>query len=102
MSASRPTSVDKVEPRHPPAQEEVLGPTALGLTAAVIAQQLGIALRTANELDDEMVHCNACTTGRDHLIPSGGAGDSSYGPPGQGTAARLFWSKSRTMSWESS
>jgi alpha-ketoglutaric semialdehyde dehydrogenase len=44
-----------------------------------------------------MVHINRPTVGSDPQMPFGGARDSSYGPAEQGSAARLFFTHTKTV-----
>jgi aldehyde dehydrogenase (NAD+) len=44
-----------------------------------------------------MVHINSASIGADPHVPFGGTGDSGYGPREQGTAARDFYTQSKTI-----
>src|SRR5262249_50953057 len=59
-----------------------------GLVTSLFTQDLGRALRLADQFDAGMVRVNAPTSGVDFHAPFGGAKQSSYGPREQGLAAR--------------
>ncbi|MGH2555919.1 MAG: aldehyde dehydrogenase family protein, partial [Actinomycetota bacterium] len=44
-----------------------------------------------------MIRVNAPTTGVDYWAPFGGEKESSYGPREQGSAAREFYTTTRTL-----
>jgi len=68
-----------------------------GLVTALFTQDLGRALRLADQFDAGMVRVNAPTSGVDFHAPFGGAKQSSYGPREQGQAARDFYTETRTV-----
>lgn len=112
-----PTVVDRIQPSHPVAQEEVFGPLLVvlradgldsaaainngvryGLVTSVYGGGADDALAFADRLDTGIVRVNAPTTGVDFHVPFGGAKESSYGEREQGRAARSFYTESRTLS----
>jgi len=111
-----PTLVELDSPEGPLATEEVFAPVAAllraesaeaavriandvryGLVTALFTQDLGQALRLADQVDAGMVRVNAPTSGVDFHAPFGGAKQSSYGPREQGQAARDFYTETRTV-----
>src|SRR5262249_56019321 len=64
-----------------------------GLVPSLFTQDLGRALRLADQFDAGMVRVNAPTSGVDFHAPFGGAKQSSYGPREQGLAARDFYTE---------
>ena len=111
-----PTLVELDSPEGPLATEEVFAPVAAllraesaeaavriandvryGLVTALFTQDLGQALRLADQFDAGMVRVNAPTSGVDFHAPFGGAKQSSYGPREQGQAARDFYTETRTV-----
>jgi aldehyde dehydrogenase (NAD+) len=111
-----PTLVELDSPAGPLATEEVFAPVAAvlradsaesavriandvryGLVTALFTQDLGRALRLADQFDAGMVRVNAPTSGVDFHAPFGGAKQSSYGPREQGIAARDFYTETRTV-----
>ena len=111
-----PTLVELDSPEGPLATEEVFAPVAAvlradsaeaavriandvryGLVTALFTQDLGRALRLADQFDAGMVRVNAPTSGVDFHAPFGGAKQSSYGPREQGQAARDFYTETRTV-----
>lgn len=111
-----PTLVELDSPTGPLATEEVFAPVAavirapsaeaateiangvrFGLVASVFTRDLAQALRMADRLETGLVRVNAPTSGVDYHAPFGGAKDSSYGPREQGTAARDFYTETRTI-----
>lgn len=71
------------------------GPYALSV--AVFTADLGAAMTAMEELGTGMVHVNSETAGADPHVPFGGNGSSGYGPREQGTAARDFFTTTRTV-----
>ena len=111
-----PTLVELDSPEGPLATEEVFAPVAAllgadsaesavriangvryGLVTSLFTQDLGRALRLADQFDAGMVRVNAPTAGVDFHAPFGGAKQSSYGPREQGLAARDFYTETRTV-----
>src|SRR5215470_10133351 len=111
-----PTLVELDAPAGPLATQEVFAPVAAvlradsaeaavriandvryGLVTALFTQNLGRALRLADQFDAGMVRVNAPTSGVDFHAPFGGAKQSSYGPREQGLAARDFYTETRTV-----
>jgi aldehyde dehydrogenase (NAD+) len=111
-----PTLVELDSPEGPLATEEVFAPVAAvlradgaeaavriangvryGLVTSLFTQDLGRALRLADQFDAGMVRVNAPTSGVDFHAPFGGAKQSSYGPREQGLAARDFYTETRTV-----
>jgi len=111
-----PTLVELDSPAGPLATEEVFAPVAAvlradgaeaavriangvryGLVTSLFTQDLGRALRLADQFDAGMVRVNAPTSGVDFHAPFGGAKQSGYGPREQGLAARDFYTETRTV-----
>ena len=110
-----PTLVELGSPEGPLATEEVFAPVAAvlradsaeaavriandvryGLVTALFTQDLGRRCG-CRRFDAGMVRVNAPTSGVDFHAPFGGAKQSSYGPREQGTAARGFYTETRTV-----
>jgi len=68
-----------------------------GLSAAIYTQSLDNALAFARQTRAGLVRVNRTTTGLDLAVPFGGEGDSGLGPKELGTAARDFFTISRTV-----
>jgi aldehyde dehydrogenase (NAD+) len=111
-----PTLVELDSPEGPLAREEVFAPVAavlrasspeqavaiandvpFGLVSSLFTADLGHALRLTGQLDAGLIRVNAPTSGVDFQAPFGGTGESSYGPREQGTAAREFYTETRTV-----
>ncbi|MGI8332582.1 aldehyde dehydrogenase family protein [Actinomadura scrupuli] len=111
-----PAVLTGLPPGHELSREEVFGPVCAvipaadageavriandvryGLVAAVFTRDLGAALDAVDLLDAGMIRINAATTGVDYHAPFGGSKESGSGPREQGTAARLFYTESRTI-----
>jgi alpha-ketoglutaric semialdehyde dehydrogenase len=68
-----------------------------GLTAALYTRGLDSALAFAEQARAGLVRVNRTTTGLDYVVPFGGEGRSGLGPKELGTAAREFFTTSRTV-----
>ncbi|HXL95631.1 MAG TPA: aldehyde dehydrogenase family protein [Streptosporangiaceae bacterium] len=108
--------VGPVPPPAVPGLEEIFGPVAaaiavdglaeaisvtntgpFGLAAAVYTRSLDSALAFAGQARAGLVRVNRTTTGLDYAVPFGGEGRSGLGPKELGTAAREFFTTSRTV-----
>lgn len=111
-----PTIVRGVDPGAPLAQEELFGPalavmpardldeaiaianrTRYGLSASLFTRDLGAALRYIHRIDVGLVRVNGDTTGVDPHAPFGGMKGSSSGSREQGSAAREFYTETKTV-----
>jgi acyl-CoA reductase-like NAD-dependent aldehyde dehydrogenase len=72
--------------------------TRYGLVTSVYGTSLYDVLRVVGEVDTGLVKANQPTTGVDFWLPFGGEKESSYGGREQGTAARDFYTSTRTVS----
>jgi aldehyde dehydrogenase (NAD+) len=70
--------------------------TEFGLTAGIVTRSLARATDFRRRSGAGMVMVNVPTAGVDFHVPFGGRGSSSYGPREQGTAARDFFTVSKT------
>jgi alpha-ketoglutaric semialdehyde dehydrogenase len=68
-----------------------------GLVTSVYTRDLDAALEAVTELDTGLIRVNAPTSGVDFWAPFGGEKASSFGPREQGTAAREFYTSTRTI-----
>lgn len=111
-----PTVVRGVDPADPLAQEELFGPalavmsadglddalaianhSAYGLSASLFTRDIGAALRYIHRIDAGLVRVNGDTTGVDPHAPFGGKKGSSSGSREQGSAAREFYTETKTV-----
>ena len=74
----------------------VANDTEFGLTAGIVTRSLARATDFRRRSTAGMVMVNVPTAGVDYHVPFGGRGGSSYGPREQGTAAREFFTVSKT------
>jgi acyl-CoA reductase-like NAD-dependent aldehyde dehydrogenase len=74
----------------------VANDTEFGLTAGVVTRSLARASDFRRRSTAGMVMVNVPTAGVDFHVPFGGRQGSSYGPREQGTAAREFFTVSKT------
>jgi acyl-CoA reductase-like NAD-dependent aldehyde dehydrogenase len=74
----------------------VANDTEFGLTAGIVTRSLARATDFRRRSGAGMVMVNVPTAGVDFHVPFGGRGGSSYGPREQGTAAREFFTVSKT------
>jgi aldehyde dehydrogenase (NAD+) len=112
----RPALVRGVSPTSAIAQEEVFGPvivsfaaedlehalhiangTSFGLSASLFTSDIASALHYVRRIDAGMVRVNGDTTGVDPHAPFGGMKFSSSGTREQGTAAREFYTATKTV-----
>lgn len=75
----------------------VANATDFGLVGSVFTRDLERGRSLASQLDVGLQRVNAPTTGTDFYVPFGGEKASSYGPREQGTAAREFFTHTRTL-----
>ena len=111
-----PTVVRGVDPGAPLAQEELFGPvlavltadgleealavanrSRFGLSASLFTRDIGAALRYIHRIEVGLVRINGDTTGVDPHAPFGGMKGSSSGSREQGTAAREFYTETKTV-----
>ncbi len=111
-----PTVVRGVDPGAPLAQEELFGPvlavlsvdgldealavanqSRYGLSASLFTRDIGAALKYIQRIDVGLVRINGDTTGVDPHAPFGGMKGSSSGSREQGTAAREFYTETKTI-----
>ena len=111
-----PTVVRGVDPGAPLAQEELFGPvlavmsvdgldealavanrSRYGLSASLFTKDIGAALRYIQQIDVGLVRINGDTTGVDPHAPFGGMKGSSSGSREQGSAAREFYTETKTV-----
>ncbi|AHK35915.1 Aldehyde dehydrogenase, thermostable (plasmid) [Rhodococcus opacus PD630] len=74
----------------------VANDTEFGLTAGIVTRSLARAGDFRRRSTAGMVMVNVPTAGVDFHVPFGGRGASSYGPREQGTAAREFFTATKT------
>lgn len=74
----------------------VANDTDLGLSAGIVTRSLARATDFRRRSTAGMVMVNVPTAGVDFHVPFGGRRGSSYGPREQGTAAREFFTTSKT------
>ncbi len=111
-----PTVVQGVAPDSAMAQDELFGPvlaafsvtdldeaialanhTRYGLSASLFTRDLGAALEYIRRIEVGLVRVNGDTTGVDPHAPFGGTKGSSSGSREQGSAAREFYTETRTV-----
>jgi len=111
-----PTVVRGVDPGSPLAQEELFGPvlavltvdgldealavanrSRYGLSASLFTKDIGSALRYIHQIEVGLVRVNGDTTGVDPHAPFGGMKGSSSGSREQGSAAREFYTETKTV-----
>lgn len=111
-----PTVIRGVDPGAALAQEELFGPalavmqargldeaievanrTRYGLSASLFTHDVGAALRYIHRIDVGLVRVNGDTTGVDPHAPFGGMKGSSSGSREQGSAAREFYTETKTV-----
>jgi len=112
----QPTVVRGLAPASPLAQEELFGPvltvlpvdgldealavanqSRYGLSASLFTRDVGAALRYIHRIEVGLVRVNGDTTGVDPHAPFGGLKGSSSGSREQGSAAREFYTETRTV-----
>jgi acyl-CoA reductase-like NAD-dependent aldehyde dehydrogenase len=110
-----PTVLSRVEPQSRLVTEEIFGPvlvlervpdwkaaiasanqTEFGLSSAVFTRDLGTALAFLRETESGLVHVNRETAGVEPHVPFGGIKESSSMSREQGTAAREFFTTTKT------
>ncbi|HEX5005194.1 MAG TPA: aldehyde dehydrogenase family protein [Gemmatimonadales bacterium] len=111
-----PTIVRGVSADDALAQEELFGPvlavleadglddaiglanhSRYGLSASLFTRDIGAALRYIHQIEVGLVRVNGDTTGVDPHAPFGGMKGSSSGSREQGTAAREFYTETKTV-----
>jgi aldehyde dehydrogenase (NAD+) len=111
-----PTVVRGVDPGSPLAQEELFGPvlavhsvegldealavanrSRYGLSASLFTRDIAAALRYIHQIEVGLVRINGDTTGVDPHAPFGGMKGSSSGSREQGSAAREFYTETKTV-----
>jgi aldehyde dehydrogenase (NAD+) len=111
-----PTVVRGVDPGSPLAQEELFGPvlavhavdgledalavanrSRYGLSASLFTRDISAALRYIHQIEVGLVRINGDTTGVDPHAPFGGMKGSSSGSREQGSAAREFYTETKTV-----
>lgn len=111
-----PTVVRNVPADAPLAQEELFGPvlavtavdgldealavangTRYGLSASLFTRDITSALQYVRRIEAGLVRVNGDTTGVDPHAPFGGMKGSSSGTREQGSAARRFYTETRTV-----
>jgi len=111
-----PTVLRGVDPDAPLAQEELFGPvlavltadgldesltianrSPYGLSASLFTRDIGAALKYIHRIDVGLVRVNGDTTGVDPHAPFGGMKGSSSGSREQGSAAREFYTETKTV-----
>jgi aldehyde dehydrogenase (NAD+) len=71
--------------------------TSYGLSAALFTRDIGMALRYVHRIEAGLVRVNGDTTGVDPHAPFGGMKGSSSGSREQGSAAREFYTETKTV-----
>lgn len=111
-----PTILTEVDPESPLLRDEIFGPviclvevdgfedgldaandTEFGLSTAVFTRDLGTALEFARRAQAGLVHINRETAGVEPHVPFGGLKGSSNKRREQGTAARAFFTNTKTI-----
>ncbi|MFH7322348.1 aldehyde dehydrogenase family protein [Aeromicrobium sp. JJY06] len=68
-----------------------------GLTASVFTHDLKVIADARRRLKVGILHVNSETTGADPHVPFGGDGDSGFGPREQGSSAKEFYTRLKTV-----
>jgi len=68
-----------------------------GLSASLFTRNIGAALKYIHQIDVGLVRVNGDTTGVDPHAPFGGMKGSSSGSREQGSAAREFYTETKTV-----
>jgi aldehyde dehydrogenase (NAD+) len=76
---------------------QIANETPYGLSASLFTSDLRLALRYVNRIKAGLVRVNGDTTGVDPHAPFGGMKGSSSGSREQGTAAREFYTETKTV-----
>jgi alpha-ketoglutaric semialdehyde dehydrogenase len=76
---------------------EIANGTRYGLSASLFTRDLGAALEYVRRIEVGLVRVNGDTTGVDPHAPFGGMKGSSSGSREQGSAAREFYTETRTV-----
>lgn len=111
-----PTILTGVDPNSRLVTEEIFGPvlclipvdgfeqaikmandTQFGLSSAVFTSDLKVAMKFARQTESGVVHVNRETAGVEPHVPFGGLKGSSNAQREQGTAARRFFTNTKTV-----
>ncbi len=76
---------------------EIANGVPYGLSAALYTKNIPLALQYANRIEAGLVRVNGDTTGVDPHAPFGGVKASSSGTREQGTAAKEFYTETKTV-----
>ena len=76
---------------------DIANQTPYGLSASLFTRNLGTALRYVHRIEAGLVRVNGDTTGVDPHAPFGGMKGSSSGSREQGSAAREFYTETKTV-----
>lgn len=76
---------------------EIANQTPFGLSASLFTRDIGTALRYVHRIEAGLVRVNGDTTGVDPHAPFGGMKGSSSGSREQGSAAREFYTETKTI-----
>ena len=76
---------------------DIANRTSYGLSASLFTRDLGTALRYVHRIEAGLVRVNGDTTGVDPHAPFGGMKGSSSGSREQGSAAREFYTETKTV-----
>jgi vanillin dehydrogenase len=117
----RPTVLSSVNPSMRISNDEIFGPvctihpfdtpaeavaiandTTYGLSAAVISEDIPLAMRVAGEIDTGLVHINGPTVDDEPMAAFGGVGDSGFGRFGGQDALREFTEPRWVKQWDRS
>ncbi|HEX6251669.1 MAG TPA: aldehyde dehydrogenase family protein [Gemmatimonadaceae bacterium] len=109
-----PTIFARVEPHHRIAQEEIFGPVLsvirvssaeeafavnnevrYGLSSSIYTQDVNVAMRAINELDNGITYVNAPTIGAEAHLPFGGVKETGNGHREGGWEVYHFYSETK-------
>jgi acyl-CoA reductase-like NAD-dependent aldehyde dehydrogenase len=115
----RPTVLSSVDPSMRISNDEIFGPvctihpfdtpaeavamandTTYGLSAAVISEDISLAMKVAGEIDSGLVHINGPTVDDEPMAAFGGVGDSGFGRFGGQDALREFTEPRWVKQWD--
>ncbi|PKG25278.1 aldehyde dehydrogenase family protein [Niallia nealsonii] len=80
---------------------EVANDTDYGLSAGIFTRDMSLSQRFIDEIEAGMVHINSGTVATELQAPFGGIKSSSFGPREQGKAAIEFYTKIKTVYYNS-
>jgi acyl-CoA reductase-like NAD-dependent aldehyde dehydrogenase len=117
----RPTVLSSVNPSMRISNDEIFGPvctihpfdtpaeavaiannTSYGLSAALITEDIPLAMKMVGEIDTGLVHVNGPTVDDEPMAPFGGVGDSGFGRFGGQDALREFTEARWVKQWDRS